>query len=48
MTFVQSDTSEFVKSSDMKDSSVSIASGYGLDDWAIEVQSPAEVKGFFL
>jgi hypothetical protein len=29
-------------------SSVSIVSGYGLDDRAIEVQSPAEVKGFFL
>jgi hypothetical protein len=29
-------------------SSVSIVSGYGLDDRAIEVQSPAEAKGFFL
>jgi hypothetical protein len=29
-------------------SSVSIVSGYRLDDWVIEVQSPAEVKGFFL
>jgi hypothetical protein len=29
-------------------SSVSIVSGYGLDDWAIEVRSPAERKGFFL
>jgi hypothetical protein len=29
-------------------SSVSIVSGYGLDDRAIEVRSPAEVKGFFL
>jgi hypothetical protein len=27
-------------------SSVSIKSGYGLDDRAIEVRSPAEVKGF--
>jgi hypothetical protein len=27
---------------------VSIVSGYGLDDRAIEVQSPAETKGFFL
>jgi hypothetical protein len=25
-------------------SSVSIVSGYGLDDWAIEVRSPAEAK----
>jgi hypothetical protein len=29
-------------------SSVSIMSGYGLDDWAIDVRSPAEAKGFFL
>jgi hypothetical protein len=29
-------------------SSVSIVSGYGLDDRAIEVRSPAEAKGFFL
>jgi hypothetical protein len=29
-------------------SSVSIMSDYGLDDRAIEVRSPAEVKGFFL
>jgi hypothetical protein len=29
-------------------SAVSIVSGYGLDDRAIEVRSPAEVKGFFL
>jgi hypothetical protein len=29
-------------------SSVSIVSGYGLDDRAIEVRSPAEKKGFFL
>jgi hypothetical protein len=29
-------------------SSVSIVSGYGLDDWTIEVRSPAEAKGFFL
>jgi hypothetical protein len=29
-------------------SSVSIVSGYVLDDWAIKVQSPAEMKGFFL
>jgi hypothetical protein len=29
-------------------SSGSIVSGYGLDDRAIEVRSPAEVKGFFL
>jgi hypothetical protein len=28
-------------------SSISIVSGYGLDDWVIEVRSPAEVKGFF-
>jgi hypothetical protein len=29
-------------------SSVSILSGYGLDDRAIEVRSPAEANGFFL
>jgi hypothetical protein len=29
-------------------SSVSIVSGYGLHDRAIEVQSPAEARGFFL
>jgi hypothetical protein len=29
-------------------SSVSIVSGYGIDDWAIEVRSPAEAKRFFL
>jgi hypothetical protein len=29
-------------------SSVSIVSGYGLDDRTIEVRSPAEAKGFFL
>jgi hypothetical protein len=29
-------------------SSVSTVSGYGLDDRAIEVRSPAEAKGFFL
>jgi hypothetical protein len=29
-------------------SSVSTASGYGMDDRAIEVRSPAEAKGFFL
>jgi hypothetical protein len=29
-------------------SSVSIVSGHGLDDWAIEVRSPAEAKAFFL
>jgi hypothetical protein len=28
--------------------SVSIVSVYGLDDQAIEVQSPAEAKGLFL
>jgi hypothetical protein len=28
--------------------SVSIVSGYGLNDRAIEVRSPAEAKGFFL
>jgi hypothetical protein len=27
---------------------VSVVSVYGLDDWAIEVRSPAEAKGFFL
>jgi hypothetical protein len=27
-------------------SSGSIVSGYGLDDWAIEVRSPAEAKDF--
>jgi hypothetical protein len=29
-------------------SSVSIVSGYGLDEGAIEVRSPAEAKGFVL
>jgi hypothetical protein len=29
-------------------SSVSIVSGYGLDDRPIEIRSPAEKKGFFL
>jgi hypothetical protein len=29
-------------------SSVGIVSGYGLEDQAIEVRSPAEAKGFFL
>jgi hypothetical protein len=29
-------------------SSVSIVSGYGLDDWVIEVRSPAEKKELFL
>jgi hypothetical protein len=29
-------------------SSVSIVSGYGLDDRAVEVRLPAETKGFFL
>jgi hypothetical protein len=29
-------------------SSVSIVSDYGLDNWAIEVRSPTETKGFFL
>jgi hypothetical protein len=29
-------------------SSVSIVSGYGLDDRAMEIRSPAEAKGFFL
>jgi hypothetical protein len=28
------------------DSSLTIVSDYGLDDWAIEVRSPAEAKGF--
>jgi hypothetical protein len=27
---------------------VRIVSGYGLDDLAIEVRSPVEVKGYFL
>jgi hypothetical protein len=30
------------------DISVGIAYGYGLDDRAIEVQSPVEAKGIFL
>jgi hypothetical protein len=33
---------------DKPGSSVSMVSGYGLDDWEIEVRSPAEAKGFFL
>jgi hypothetical protein len=31
-----------------KGSSVSIVSGYGLEDRAIDILSPAEAKGFFL
>jgi hypothetical protein len=31
-----------------RDCSVSIESGYELDDREIEVRSPAEAKGFFL
>jgi hypothetical protein len=31
-----------------RDSSVSIVSGYGLDERAIEVRSQAEAKGYFL
>jgi hypothetical protein len=27
---------------------VSVVSGYGEDDWAIEVRSSAEAKGYFL
>jgi hypothetical protein len=33
---------------DGPDGSVRTVSGYGLDDRAIEVQSPAQTKGFFL
>jgi hypothetical protein len=29
-------------------SSVSTVSGYRLDDWVIEAQSPAKARGFFL
>jgi hypothetical protein len=29
-------------------SSVSIVSGYGVEDWVIEVRSPAEATGFLL
>jgi hypothetical protein len=40
----------FLRSNDFgePDTSVSIVSGYGLDDRAIEVRFPAEAKGFFL
>jgi hypothetical protein len=31
-----------------RDSSVSVVSGYGMEDLAIEVRSPTEAKGFFL
>jgi hypothetical protein len=37
---------EFMQCHGEKGSSVSIVSGYGLDDWAIEVRSPAEAKDF--
>jgi hypothetical protein len=36
------------ESMDEPGSSVSIVSGYGLDDRAIEVRSLAKTKGFFL
>jgi hypothetical protein len=36
------------KASGEPGSSVSIVSGYGLDDQAIEVRSSAEARGFFL
>jgi hypothetical protein len=39
---------EYCKSRSEPGSSVSIVSGYGLDDQAIEVQFPADAKGFFL
>jgi hypothetical protein len=32
----------------IRGSSVSIVPSYGLDDRAIEVRSPTEVRGFFL
>jgi hypothetical protein len=38
-------TTAYIRS---RGSSVSIVSGYGLDDRAIEVRSPAGAKGFFL
>jgi hypothetical protein len=37
-----------IKHNGVPGSSVSIVSGYGLDDRAIEVRSPAEAKGFLL
>jgi hypothetical protein len=36
------------KESQESDTSVSIVSGYGLDDRPIEVRSQAESRGFFL
>jgi hypothetical protein len=39
---------EFRETSVSQGSSVSIVSGYGLDDRAIKVRSSAEAKGFFL
>jgi hypothetical protein len=38
---------EYIKLKD-PGSSVNIVSGYGLDDWAVRVQSLAEEKRFFL
>jgi hypothetical protein len=29
-------------------SAVSMVSGYGLDNWEIEIRSPSKAKGFFL
>jgi hypothetical protein len=39
---------EITREPGSRGSSVSIVSGYELDDRAIEVRSPAEAKGFFL
>jgi hypothetical protein len=38
----------YIYSSSEPGSIVNIVSGYGLDDQAIRVRSPAEAKGFFL
>jgi hypothetical protein len=40
--------SYFLASPNISGSSVSIVSGYGLDDRAIEVRSPTEAREFFL
>jgi hypothetical protein len=45
---VCSDFSTVIPHTSKQGSSVSIVSGYELDDRAIEVRSPAEAKGFFL
>jgi hypothetical protein len=43
-----SEKTEVISLNGKPGSSVSIEFGYGLDDRAIEVRSPAEANGFFL